>query len=251
MSSSITDAQLQNWENFCRHHAIGDWYGTWNIYDLEGKLIRQFKCIRSFQVTADGNEINHQNYYIYPDNTTKLETFQPRKKPNKEALFLETSFSWGSTEVKASSIFFFEIGFRNEDRRRSAVVRYNEDGTVDILIISEHLGSFSNESPLPLENQLDGWEGIATSMTPNDCIVSPTQAILWMPLEDLNKKYLTLHLQNGISISVPHQIESGQNFFLAAEWLVNPTLLQRSIRHFDTSEFISFTLEVFKRPLKG
>lgn len=251
MSSSITDAQLQNWENFCRHHAIGDWYGTWNIYDLEGKIIRHFQCIRSFQVSADGNEINHQNYYTYPDSTTKLETFEPRKKPNKEALFLENSFSWGSLEVKPSSIFFFETGFRNECRRRSAVARYNENGTVDILIISEHLGNFSTEPSLPLANQLNGWAGIARSMTPDDCIMSPTQAISWMQLEDLNKKYLTLHLQDSVSISIPHQIEKGKDFFLAAEWLVNPTLLQRGIRYFNTSGFISFTLEVFKRPLEA
>jgi hypothetical protein len=32
---------------------------------------------------------------------------------------------------------------------------------------------------------------------------------------------------------------------MAIDWLVNPTLLQRGIRHYGVSGFTSFTLEVF------
>ncbi|MEA5623915.1 DUF3598 family protein [Nostoc sp. UHCC 0251] len=243
-SDTITNAQLQNWENFCSH--IGDWHGTWNVYNLEGELIRSHQCVRSFHLSGDGSEMNHQNYSTYADGTNKLETYGPHKKPHIRSLHLNDSFSWGSQEVKSGSVFFFETGFKHKDRRSSAVARYNENGTLDILIISEHLGSQVEEPPLPPANQLSGWQGIITKMTP-ECIVSPTVSTSWIQLEDLNKNHLTLNLKDGVAISIPKYIESETEFFLVTEWLVNPTLLLRGIRHFDISGFTSFTLEVFNR----
>ncbi|OYD87126.1 hypothetical protein CDG77_31090 [Nostoc sp. 'Peltigera membranacea cyanobiont' 213] len=248
MNSSITDPQLQNWENFCRHHAIGDWHGTWSIYDLEGKLIRHFQCVRSFQVSADGNEVNHQNHYTYPDGTTKTETFGPHKKPIIKSLHFNDSFSWGSTEVKPETMFFFETGFKHGSQRRSAVARYNTDASLDIVIISEQLKSFAQEfSSLPI-NQLINWKGIVTEITP-DWIISSAAETSWVQLEELAKDYLTLHLNDNVSISIPKQIDSNKELFLATEWLVNPTLLLRGIRYFDTFGFRNFTLEVFNRQL--
>jgi hypothetical protein len=251
MSSSITDAQLQNWENFCRHHAIGDWHGTWNIYDLEGKIIRQFQCLRSFQVSADGNEVNHQNHYTYADGTTKTETFGPHQKPIIKSLHFNDSFSWGSTEVKPETMFFFETGFKHGNQRRSAVARYNKDTSLDIVIISEHVESSAQEESSSLTaNQLIGWRGTVTKITPN-WIISNAVETSWMRLEELSIDYLTFHLNSNVSISIPKHIESNKEFFLATEWLVNPSLLLRGIRHFDTSGFTNFTLEVFTRPLEG
>ncbi|PHJ63931.1 hypothetical protein VF14_29305 [Nostoc linckia z18] len=243
-SEIITNAQLINWENFCTH--IGDWHGTWNVYNLEGQLIKFHQCVRSFHLNSDGSQMNHQNYSTYVDGTNKLETYGPHLKPHIRSLHFNDSFSWGSSEVKPGSIFFFETGFKHQDRRRSAVARYNENNTLDILIISEHLDSIVNESPLPAANQLSGWQGVITKMTP-DFIVSPAVPTAWIQLEDLNKNYLTLHLQDSVSISIPRYIESGTEFFLAVQWLVNPTLLLRGIRHFNISGFTSFNLEKFQR----
>ena len=243
-SDTITNAQLQNWENFCNH--VGDWHGTWNIYNLEGELIRYHQCIRSFHLSDDGSEMNHQNYSTYSDGTSKLETYGPHKKPHIKALHFHDSFSWGSQEVKTGSVFFFETGFKHQDRRRSAVARYNENGTLDILIISEHLGSKVDEPPIPPANQFSGWQGIGIKMTP-DCIVLSPAPSSWVQLENLNQNYLSLHLKDGLSISIPQDIKSETKFFLAVEWLVNPNLLFRGIRHFDVSGFTSFTLEKFQR----
>lgn len=244
MNLNVKDAQLQNWENMCRH--VGDWHGTWKVYNLKGELIRFHQCVRSFHLSSDGNEINHQNHYTYPDGTTKVETYGPHKKPNIRSLHFDDTFSWGSTEVKPGSMFFFETGFKHKDRRRSAVSRYNENGTLDILIISEHFGSFAEEPSYPRANELSDWQGTVTKMTP-DCIVSSALPTTWKQLEDLGEDYLTLHLNDGISISIPRQIETGREFFLATEWLVNSNLLRRGIRHFSASGFTELTIEVFSR----
>ncbi|NDJ26089.1 DUF3598 family protein [Nostoc sp. B(2019)] len=242
---NLTDAQIKNWENFCHYHG-GEWHGTWNIYNPEGILTRAYQCIRSFHVSSNASEVSRQNYYIYADGTTKLENFETRKKPLIKGLFLDNSFSWGSTTVTPGSTFFFETGFRHEDRRGSAVSRYNENGTLDVLIIPEHLSSFADTSPYYSVNEFSSkCQGTIKKMTP-DWIVSPIVANSWMQLERLAEDYLTLHLADNISVNIPRQIESGKEFCLTTQWLVKPTLMYRGTRHFDASGFTRFTLEVFK-----
>ncbi len=97
--------KLQNWHNFCQHHA-GNWHGTWTTYSPTGKVIKFLKCIRSFQVKENGSKIEHQNHYIYADDKQETKTFGPDKKPTTRALFLDQSFSWGSQQVELEARFF-------------------------------------------------------------------------------------------------------------------------------------------------
>jgi len=114
-SDTIMNAQLQNWDNFCRHH-IGDWYGIWTRYSPDGKAIDSFQCTRCFHLSQDGRTINHYNHYVYADGKTEAKTFGPYQKPITTVLFLDNSFSWGSTVVKHGYPFGFEIGFRYKGR---------------------------------------------------------------------------------------------------------------------------------------
>lgn len=34
------DTQLQNWNNFCRYRATGNWHGTWTKYSLKGIVLK-------------------------------------------------------------------------------------------------------------------------------------------------------------------------------------------------------------------
>jgi Domain of unknown function (DUF3598) len=56
------DLHYANWERFCRYH-VGDWYGLWTPYTVDGVALALRQCIRSFQLTADGCAITHQNHY--------------------------------------------------------------------------------------------------------------------------------------------------------------------------------------------
>jgi len=241
MNSKFTDSQIKNWENFCRH--IGDWHGIWSVYDLKGELVNSFKCTRSFHLSEDKTEINHQNYTVYSDGKTKDQVFGPYKQPHKISLHLEDCFSLGSTEVKPDNDFSFEIGFKYQERRRSGVARYNKDGTVNILVISEHLEDFVNESPLSSLNNFDNWEGNLIKMTP-DLVVLDKVKTSWSKLDVLSKDNIVLHLNDGISISLASQVETNKDFCVAVEWLVTPTLLYRGIRHF-SSNFSGYTSAIF------
>ena len=55
----------------------------------------------------------------------ETKTFGPYIKPKTKALFLMQSFSWGSRKVESETKFFFETGFRHQNRRASLGLVYN------------------------------------------------------------------------------------------------------------------------------
>jgi hypothetical protein len=114
-----------------------------------------------------------------------------------------------------------------------------------ITIIPETLAIFVEEPSLPQAFDLSGnWQGTLLRMKP-DCIEFPPVTTSWTRLEDLGEDYHILYFPHGVSVSCPRQIESGKEFVLAVDWLVNSSKLQRGIRNFDTSGFTSFTLPTF------
>ncbi|MBF2008644.1 MAG: DUF3598 family protein [Chlorogloeopsis fritschii C42_A2020_084] len=241
------EAQLENWDNFCRHHANNDWYGTWTRYDSDGQIIESFHCIRSFKISPDASEIYHQNHYTYADGKKETKTFGPYHKPITRALFLDNSFSWGSTEIEIGSNFGFETGFRYEDRRASVASLYDSAGSLEkIVVIPETLTNFPEKpnSPLSEKDIPNNWRGTGKTMTP-DWIVSPASETSWHRLENIGSDYLILHFFDGISISCPRNIHPGKDLFVSVDWQINSNLLQRGIRNYDASGFTNFKLETF------
>lgn len=243
----MLEAQLQNWQNFCKHHAIGDWYGTWCKYSSTGELTESYQGIRSLRTSEDGSLIFHKNDYIYPDGSTESKSFGPYQKPFTRSLFLDNSFSWGSNKIEPGTNFGFETGFRYEDRRISAAVVYNGEGNIDrIVAITEYLGSFTEKSPREDNNQFQkDWQGTSKSMT-EDYMVSSPQAISWKGEENVAFEHLNLHLTDKVRLILPQTIENKTDFYMGVDWLVNPNLLYRGIRYFKKSKFTEFTLEELK-----
>lgn len=255
------EPQLQNWENFRQYH-VGNWHGTWKRYSPESELTDSFRSIRSLLLSNDGNEIYHQNHYLYGDGKSESKIFGGIKKPHVSSLFLDHTFSWGSAKVEQNVDgaevgnlssnqlkllpVGFESGFRYESRRVSAGSLYNENGNLlKIFVIVENLGSFSDDPILPSVNQLNSnWAGTLKTITPELTVSAPVKTS-WQPLENLGDKYYTLNTQEGVSVSCPRSVELGKGFFLAVDWLINPDLLQRAIRHYDASGFKHFSLEIF------
>lgn len=224
--------------------------------------MESFRGIRSLHTSSDGSEVYHHNHYFYADGLSKSETFRTKKKPKVLSLFLDKSFSWGSTKRESGlsgdkfgfmyldtwkwTPFFFETGFRHEDRKVSAGASYDEGGSLQsLIVITEHLGSFAAYPSVGAVNELWGESSGTIKKMTLDLMVSPPRATSWKRLEDLAENYVTLHCREGVSLSCPRQIESGKPFFGAVDWLVNPLELQRGRRHYDNSGLSSFTLEVF------
>src|SRR5215510_4210055 len=94
----LMDLHYANWERFCRYH-VGDWYGLWTPYTVDGVALAPRQCIRSFQRTADGRAITHQNHYRSADSRQETKTFGPYTPATTRGVFVEASFSWGSPAV--------------------------------------------------------------------------------------------------------------------------------------------------------
>jgi Domain of unknown function (DUF3598) len=240
----MQELQLKNWDNFCTYHANNDWYGIWTEYNPDRQVVKSFQCIRSFHVSEDESEIHHQNHYTYADGTQETKTFGPYKKPITKSLFLDNSFSWGSIKVESNLNFGFETGFRYEDRRVSVVVVYDESGSLQkIVVIREHLATFSMQMTNQPVKELSRWQKTSKTMTP-DWIVSSPVVSFENPTEHLSPNYYNLNLFTDISITCPKQVEGGKEFFAAVDWLIEPNLLQRGIRQYNESGFTQLTLDI-------
>src|SRR5215813_12551942 len=136
----LMDLHYANWERFCRYH-VGDWYGLWTPYTVDGVALTPRQCLRSFQRTTDGRAIAHQNHYRYADGRQETTTFGPYTPATSRGVFVEASFSWGSPAVAGATPFAFETGFRAAERRVSLVVRSDaHGGWQPLVVITEHLG---------------------------------------------------------------------------------------------------------------
>jgi hypothetical protein len=239
--------QLQNWESFCQFHT-GDWYGATARYQLDGEEIASWQVVTKLLVSNDGNEIHHQDCLIFADGETEVKTFGPYLKPKTNALFLGSSFCWGSKQVSAGAPFLFEIGFRVEDWRALMFTKYDANDDLNYVSFSfAHLHSFAEaESQDLADATLAQWWGWRSQTISPDWIVSTLNCSAYQPLQDLSDDSLTLHLPHGIAVHCPKHIAVGQDFAIAAEWQSHPTQLQRGIGSFSSSCFTHFTLEEFR-----
>lgn len=236
--------QLQNWNNFCQYH-LGDWYGFWTRYSPQGECLKSFKCVRSFHLNTDANQVDQVNTYTYSDGRTEKKVFPSHQLSVTKALFLDRGFSFGSTSLNKDTVFGFETALKHENSRVSAAVIYAPNLKLQRLtLIVEELASFPTEITYsPTDRAKDNWQGTQWILTP-DLVMSLPKSAKWSRLEDWGNDYLILH-QGGVSISCPQQLESCKEFVLVVDWQVNDTLLQRGIRHFSTSGFTGFFLEFF------
>jgi hypothetical protein len=239
------DLQYANWERFCRYH-IGNWYGSWTPYTLDGVALAPWQCIRSFQLTTDGRAITHQNHYRYTDGRQETKTFGPYTPATTRSVFVEASFSWGSPAVTGEPSFAFETGFRAAERRVSLVARSDAHGVWQpLLVITEHLGQFAERPPavgLPALSR--GWRGCRRTITP-DLRVSPAQPIAWRRLEEVGEDRLTVRVPGGLAVSLPRCLAPGQPVAGIVEWAVDATTVHRGIRTYDATGFAQFSLDQF------
>jgi hypothetical protein len=239
------DLQYANWERFCRYH-VGDWYGLWTPYTVDGVALTPRLCIRSFRLTADGRAITHQNHYRYADGRQETTTFGPYTPATTRSVFVEASFSWGSPAVTGDPPFAFETGFRAAERRVSLVVRSDAHGVWQpFVVITEHLGQFAaRQSAVESPTRPRGWRGLRRTITP-DLRVSTAEPIAWCRLEEVGEDRLTVRVPGGLVVSLPRRLAPGQPLVGIVEWAVEATTVHRGIRTYEATGFAQFSLDQF------
>jgi hypothetical protein len=239
------DLQGANWERFCRYH-VGDWYGLWTPYTLDGVALTPWHCIRSFQRTADGRAITHQNHYRSADGRQETKTFGPYTPATTPAVFVEGSFSLGAPAVTGATPFAFETGFRAAERRVSLVARSDAHGVWQPLVgITEHLGRCAAWQPAVRSPAFPrGCRGLRRTIVPA-LRVSPAASIAWRRLEEVGEDRLTVRVPGGLAVSLPHRLAPGQPWMGIVEWAVEATTVHRGLRTYDATGFAQFSLDQF------
>jgi Domain of unknown function (DUF3598) len=239
------DLHYANWERFCRYH-VGDWYGLWTPYTVDGVALAPRQCLRSFQLTADGRAITHQNHYRSADGRQETKTFGPYTPATTRSVFVEASFSWGSPAVPGATPFAFETGFRAAERRVSLVVRSDAHGVWQpLVVITEHLGRCAERQPavvIPVLPQ--GYLGLRRTITP-DLRVSAAAPIAWRRLEEVGEDRLTVRMPGGLAVSLPRRLAPGQPLVGIVEWAVDAATVHRGIRTYEATGFAQFSLDQF------
>jgi hypothetical protein len=213
---------------------------------VDGVALAPRQCIRSFQLTADGRAITHQNHYRYADGRQETTTFGPYTPATTRGVFVEASFSWESPAVAGATPFAFETGFRAAERRVSLVVRSDAHGVWQpLLVITEHLGQWAERPPaveIPVLPR--GWRGLRRTITP-DLRVSAADPIAWRRLEEVGEDRLTVRVPGGLAVSLPRCLAPGQPWVGIVEWAVEATTVHRGIRTYEAIGFAQFSLDQF------
>jgi hypothetical protein len=239
------ELQYANWQRFCRYH-VGDWYGLWTPYTLDGVALAPWHCIRSFQRTADGRAITHQNHYRYADGRQETKTFGPYTPATMPAVFVEASFSLGAPAVVGATPFAFETGFRAAERRVSLVARSDAHAVWQpLVVITEQLGRFAERPPaVEIPTHPQGWRGLRRTITP-DLRVSAAYPIAWRRLEEVGEDRLMVRVPGGLAVSLPRRLAPGQPWVGIVEWAVEATTVYRGIRTYEATGFAQFSLDQF------
>src|SRR5262245_57191645 len=239
------ELQDANWERFCRYH-VGDWYGLWTPYTMDGVALAPRQCIRSFQRTADGRAIAHHNHYRSADGRQETTTFGPYTPATTRGVFVQASFSWGSRAVDGATPFAFETGFRAAERRVSLVVRSDAHGVWQpLVVITEHLGRFAERPPaVEIPALPRGCRGLRRTITP-DLRVSTAEPIAWCRLEAVGERRLMVRVAGGLAVSLPRRLAAGQPWAGIVEWAVEATMVHRAIRTYEATGFAQFSLDQF------
>ena len=239
------DLHDANWERFCRYH-VGDWYGLWTPYTLDGVALTPRQCLRSFQRTADRRAITHHNHYRSADGREETTMFGPYTPTATRGVFAEASFSLGSPAVAGATPFAFETGFRAAARRVSLVVRSDAHGVWQpFVVITEHLGRYAERPPVVVIPVLPReCRGLRRTITP-DLRVSAAAPIAWRRLEEIGEDRLTVRMPGGLAVSLPRRLAPGQPWVGIVEWAVEATTVHRGIRTYEATGFAQFSLDQF------
>lgn len=244
---AIPSNRKQNWENFCKYHAKGDWYGNWNFYSAQGELLRTFKAIRSLVLNEAQTSIEHQNTYFYEDGRIEKEVFGPHTPQTAKAMYIENSFSLGTERIEEKKVFFLEIGFSHATQRASAVVTYNENGEIaNILTIREVLGYFPENFHNEDEYNPNFLDCIALKMNAERKIVTAPYSELLQSCSDSSYKMFNLFVNSveEIRVNCPLTLNISKNNYFEVQWRYNNSLNYQGTRFFELENLKIFEFKI-------
>ncbi len=258
------DLKEQNWQNFTANH-LRDWHGIWTRYSPQGEIIESFQSLRSFRSNPEQTEIYQTNRYIYADGRIEEKNWRSNKQdkilpdgiihpafPSMRSFFFEQgAATWSAKQLEPGSVFQpAEFFFKHKDIRHSVAIIYDSNGSLmRMASIREDAVEFPSKSKywskevnlLPQRILMGNWHGTSVTKTPDLKVSEPMPTQLQWPLEG-NKMFF---FPDGISLSCPTQVNIGNSFTIAANWLVTDFQLQQlSVKYDKEGVYSGLTLEI-------
>lgn len=245
----------RNWHNVFGEFTTDEtaWYGQWNTYTPDLKIIKSKQAIRGFRSNADNTVITHTNRYIDANGDIEEISWQidretcnqpdgvihPAASSMRTLSFGGGVTAWISQKLTSEGFCGAELFFGREQRTSVAIV-YGEDGQLSrITQIREHLGHFSDEL-LNLESSTvsGDWIGMKRSMTP-DLNISPEEATQ-MSFDQISDHQI-ISLPGNTTVICSKRTNVGQPIQIAAGQRTADHKLKYLAVHYTASgEFASF-----------
>ncbi len=256
--------QEQHWEKLFSHLTTegSPWYGVWNVYSPEEKLIKSSKGIRILQANDDKTVITHTNQFPSPDGSMMEKQWKIVKEncnrpdgllhpadESKRGLSLvgDGATAWVPKSLETGRPFAVELFLKHGDFNSSIGSIYEASGCLEkILHLREHLGSFPNSPEQPKIESLSGkWIGKKESMT-SDLKISNPGETLELLLDKTGGKNETFLLPDGVVVNIPKKLNLGEEFEIVAGKLVTESEYQRlSAKYDESGSFCLLISEVF------
>lgn len=247
----------RNWNNLFGEYTTDEtaWYGQWNTYSPERKLIKSKQVIRGFRSNVDNTAITHTNRYVGADGSVEETAWQidratcnypdgvshPAVSSMRTLAFGAGAFAFMSQKLASGNACGVELFFRDQEWRSSIAIIYGENGHLShITQIREHLASFSDqllrsESSEYSRDWSGDWVGKQRAMTP-DLSISPEEEIQLSfynikdhhPIIALPSNMIAM-FANSVDVDQPIQLAAGQRAaddqlqYLAAHYAADGT----------------------------
>lgn len=223
----------RNWNNLFGEYTTDEtaWYGQWNSYSPEQKLIKSQQVIRSFRSNSNNTVITHTNRYVdaggnVSEKIWKLDraicnqpdgVIHPAASSMRSLSFGAGATAWISQKLIPGEAFGVELFFREHKRRSSAVIVYGENSQLrQITHIQEYLDRHFHQPPFESSAISGNWIGKTYAMTP-DLSISPEEdaQVSFDQVGDRHKIIvlpgsMILACPRSVSIDQPIQISAGQ-----------------------------------------
>ena len=231
----MNDLLSRNWEYSLNIQAVGDWNGIWTRLRANGELVERFHGVRSYLIYPERKAVVQKNHYHYEDGSSESKTFSPYQKGKLTTPFLDSAWTWGYTpQIERGQLYLFETCLKHDRLGVSSACKYLEDGSLHhVTSIWETLDFFRGEPKETEAPSSDHWKGTTLSTITPDLITATSSACQWQPLHQLAPPNLIVCFSNGVTVSLPETAAYERESLIITDWLVNPHLLKRGIRHYN------------------
>lgn len=265
MNEKAINAPEQHWNRFFgQYDSEGTaWHSIVTVYSPGKELLKSYQFVSQFQANSDRTVITHTKKSPAPDGSLS-ETTWPIEKPTcnlpdgvmhpasssrRGLSFGPVGTAWLSKKMEPDQIFSVEILLQHENKRNTVVLVYSKNGDLQKIVpIREQIGSFPSAEPQPEINNISGqWVGQKQSMSP-DLQLSPVTEITELVLDTTAGKNQTFFFPDRMVVTIPKQLQVGEEFELAAGTLVSEDKYQRLTVKYDSSgSFNGLISEGFNR----